>query len=331
MPATSQGLGHYDAMLTNVSVAYTQDAANYVAPKVFPVVPVAKASDIYWTYPKGQFFRDDVAKRPMGGRSVVTTFGATTASYLCEEDALSAAIDDRERANQTNPMSVERSKVRMLTAQMMTHRDRVWAADFWGTGKWGTDVTGVASGPTGPQVIKWNLSTGDPKASIDAYQQTLLRTTGMKGNVLVLGSDVGIAIENNPSIIDRIKYGNSNNEPTQVTDAMLAQLFKVDRVVRAEAVYNSAQEGVAESMGFIVDPKSALLVYAANEPALETPSGGYCFAWTGLLGQQAFSNVTAVSRWRDEPAHSDFFEVRMAWDAKIVAADLGVFFSAVVD
>jgi hypothetical protein len=331
MPTTAQGLGHYDQMLTNVSVAYTQSEASFIAPKVFPVVPVAKASDIYWKYPKGNFFRDDVQRRPMGGRPVVTNFGATTDKYICEEDALSVAIDDRERANQTNPMSVERSKVRLLTQQMLIHRDRVWAADFWGTGKWGVDVAGVNSGPTGDQAIKFNLSTSDPKAVIDAYQQRLLRTTGMKGNVLVLGSDAGIALENNPSIIDRIKYGNSNSEPTQVTDSMLAQLFKVDRVVRAEGVFNSAQEGVTESMGFIVDPKSILLAYAAPEPALEVPSAGYCFAWTGLLGQQAFSNVTAVSRWRDEPARSDYFSVSMAWDAKIVAPDLGVFFSGIVD
>jgi hypothetical protein len=33
-----------------------------------------------------------------------------------------------------------------------------------------------------------------------------------------------------------------------------------------------------------------------------------------------------IERGRDERAHSDWFQDRMAWDMKIVAQDLGIFF-----
>lgn len=327
MPGTSQALGHYDQMLTNVSHAYMQEPSNFVADQVFPVVPVAKASDVFFKIPKGNFFRDDVQKRPMGGRAAVTTMMTTTDTYVCEEEALAAVIDDRERQNQTNPFNVERSKVRLLTQQHLIHRDRRWAADFFTTGKWGTDVAGVNSGPVGAQVIKWNLSTGTPIDNVDAYKAAMLKATGMEPNVLVLGLDAFIALKNHPTIKELIKY----TERAIVTEAILAAALGVEKVVVAKSVFNSAQEGVTEAMGMIVNAKAALLAYAAPAPGLEVPTAGYTFAWNGLLGAGAYDAPVAVARWRDEPAHSDYFEVRMAWQSKVIAPDLGVFFTGVVD
>ena len=39
---------HVDAILTNSSVAYIQAADNFIANKVFPIVPVDKQSDLYF-------------------------------------------------------------------------------------------------------------------------------------------------------------------------------------------------------------------------------------------------------------------------------------------
>ena len=60
MPDPSVNEGHFDQLLTNISVAWMQDAGNFMASKVFPTVPVAKASDKYNVYPKGAFLRDEV-------------------------------------------------------------------------------------------------------------------------------------------------------------------------------------------------------------------------------------------------------------------------------
>ena len=40
---------HVDAILTNISVAYMQDRDNFIADKVFPVIPVDKKSDKFFT------------------------------------------------------------------------------------------------------------------------------------------------------------------------------------------------------------------------------------------------------------------------------------------
>jgi hypothetical protein len=58
------------------------------------------------------------------------------------------------------------------------------------------------------------------------------------------------------------------------------------------------------------------------------PSGGYIFSWTGYLGAGPAGN--RIKRFRIEQIASDRIEGEMAFDAKLVAPDLGVFFEDAV-
>ena len=62
MPFPTQSDLHINAPLTNVSVAYKQNASDYIADKVFPKVPVSKQSDLYWKYSKSDWRRTDVKR-----------------------------------------------------------------------------------------------------------------------------------------------------------------------------------------------------------------------------------------------------------------------------
>lgn len=45
----TQGNVHVDAILTNISVAFMQDQTQFGADRVFPIVPVQKQSDKFFT------------------------------------------------------------------------------------------------------------------------------------------------------------------------------------------------------------------------------------------------------------------------------------------
>ena len=60
---------HVNTPLTNLSVAYMQAADLFVAHKVFPIVPVSKQSDLYYTYDKDDFRRSDAQVRAPGAES----------------------------------------------------------------------------------------------------------------------------------------------------------------------------------------------------------------------------------------------------------------------
>lgn len=324
MPDPTVSQGHVDQLLTNISVAYMQESG-FIADKVFPTVPVQHASDLYWKYTKDAFFRNDVGPRPMGGYAPVTGHGMSTGTYNCAERALAAWIDDRERANTSPPYDIDRAKTRLITGQHMIDRDSQFCTKYMKTGVW-TDLTGVSSAPDATHELQWDLSTSLPSKAVRFRKRAVKKATGFEPNTLVLGSKVEIDLMQHPDLIDRVKYtGNALSlDPND-----LAQYFDVDKVVVATASQNTADEGQTAAFSFIASERDALLVYAAPEPGLEVPSGGYIFAWTGLLGDNAITPSVAW-RGRDERAHSDWIEVRTAYDMNVVGSDLGVYFSGIV-
>lgn len=316
--------GHVDMLLTNISVAYIQSADKFVADKVFPKVPVQKAGDLYFKFPRGYFFRDEVKPRPLGKPSPEAGYKLETDTYYCIEEGLSTTLDDRERANASPPYDPEKTKVLYLTQQHLIHRDRQWAEKYFKSGVWATEVQGVASNPSGNQFVQWDQANSTPVEDIDLYRDRIAELTGFEPNVIVCGRKVFRVLKNHPTVLERIKY----TQRGVVTADLLAELFGVEKFLVPGGVYNTAPEGAQDIFQFIIPSNHLLLVYAAPNPGLDMPSGGYTFVWTGLLGDAAFES--AIWRGRDERAHSDWFECRMAYDMKVVAEDLGVFFKDAV-
>ena len=75
---------HVDSPLTNISIAYMQDQKEYIADKIFPVVPVPKQGDKYFTFSKNDFFRDEAKRRPPGSETAGSGYGVSTDTYYCD-------------------------------------------------------------------------------------------------------------------------------------------------------------------------------------------------------------------------------------------------------
>jgi len=138
------------------------------------------------------------------------------------------------------------------------------------------------------------------------------------------------ALVDHPDIADRIKYsgGVGNTNPAVTTEQALAQLFGIPRILVMRGVENTAAEGDTNVHAFI-GGKNALLCYAAPTPGIMTPSAGYTFSWQGYLGQTNAFGMATKRRYRDE-LESTEIEGQMAFDQKLVAADLGHFFGSIV-
>jgi hypothetical protein len=74
-----------DQYLTNFSVSYRQDEANFVAGFASTPIPVLNESDKYAIYPAGYFWRDEAEIRPLGGRPVQVGYKVENGTYLAEE------------------------------------------------------------------------------------------------------------------------------------------------------------------------------------------------------------------------------------------------------
>ena len=131
------------------------------------------------------------------------------------------------------------------------------------------------------------------------------------------------ALSRNVAILERIKY----SERGIITEELLRAVFNVDRLVVTWAIQNTGNQGGADAFDFM-NGKNALLCYSAPSPGLQTPTAGYIFSWAGFLGSAATG--TRVKRFRMEAIESDRIEGEMAFDMKVVAPDLGVFWSGAV-
>lgn len=324
MPQPSINQVHVDAILTNASVAYIQSADNFIATKVFPIVPVDKQSNLYFKYTKEDWFRDDARLRADGAEAATSGYGLTTDSYYADVYAVKKAVGDQTMANFDNPLDPMRDAAK-FTAQLILNRlENQFVSDWITTGVWGKDYTGVSSSPSTDQFIQWSdLANSDPIQDIEKGKAQILSTTGFEANKLVLGYEAYRVLRNHPDIIDRVKYTGRDVPDTQY----LAQLFGVDEVLVAKAVKNTANEGQTGSFSFSFG-KSALLVHSASNPSLLTPSAGYSFQWRGV--SEGLGLTVGTKQYRLEQNAATYIESQIAFDNKVVAADLGAFFATCV-
>lgn len=317
---------HIDRALTNVSVAYMQDASNFIADKVFPVIPVVRQSDVFYIYNKGDFMRDEAKLRGAASESAGGDYGVEASSpYYCRKHAFHKDVTPEERANYDEPLNADNDATDFVSQKMLIRREMEWASKYFRTGIWGTEYEGAAATPGEKQLLKWDLPTSDPIKDITSKSVDMAGSTSYRPNTLVLSPTVFNALKNHEDILDRIKY----TQRGIVTTDLLATLFEVDNVYVAWAVVNSAKKGAEDKVGFIMG-NHALLCYSNPRPALRKPSAGYIFAWTGLEGSGAYGNRIVRLPMDMLGLGTERIEGEIAFDAKQICADMGVFFKDIV-
>ena len=307
------GSVHISQPLTNVSIAYIQGADAYVADKVFPAVPVSKQSDVYYTFSKDDFFRDEAQFRAPGTESAGGGFDVATDFYVCRVIAYHKDVDDQTRANADSQISLDASATRRVTSKMLIKKERQWAGKYFTTGVWGDDST--------PAVL-WDQPTAAPRKYIDTKKLLIQQKTGYKPNMLVLHQVVFMKLRDCPDIRDQFKYTSADS----IDEEMMARYFGIPKLLVIGAVFAANQKGAAVDMQFIAGPHG-LLCYTTDTPSLMEPTAGYTFKWTGFTGGQ---DGIRIKRMRNELKESDRIEGQMAHDQKLVASDMGCFLNGLV-
>lgn len=318
---------HVNVPLTNISIAYVQDASNFIADRVFPNISVAQQGNRYYTYDRGYFNRNEMEERAPSAESAGSGYTVdSTPTYFCPVYAYHHDIPDQRRANTDSMLDPEREATILVTQKGLIKREVLWASKYFGGGIWSNDWDGVASGMTGNQVLHWSDAASTPIENVRAAKTTVLESTGFEPNTLVIGQRVFDALIDHPDIVDRVKYGQTSG-PANVDVAELQALLKIPRILVMKSIQNTGKEGDTNSHAFI-GGKKALLCYSAPAPSLMAPSAGYTFSWTGFLG--AAPNGMRIKKFRMEQNSADRVEIESAFDQKLVAADLGFFWDSIV-
>jgi hypothetical protein len=325
MPLLTPNSVHIDQPLTNLTIAYVQDQANFIADKVFPTVGVQKQSDKYYIYDRDNMNRTGDVKA-LAPRTEVNRIGMSLSndSFYADVYGLGMDFDQQTLANEDAALDIRAAGAQTLTNRLLIHREEQFASNFFSAGIWGTDNT--------PSDLWSDYTNSTPIVNVtDARRTMQLASGGFKPNTMVVGKEVRDILINHPDILARLNGGATVNNTALITNAKLAEIFEVENFYVMEAVKNDSAEGVAESNSFI-GGKNALLVHSPASAGLMTPAAGVTFAWNNLDGVNNLG--VTVESFSDDALKrqqvAEHIQVKMSYDMKVTGADLGYFFEAVV-
>jgi hypothetical protein len=325
MPLLTPSNVHIDQPLSNLTLAYVQEQTNFIADKVFPTVGVQKQSDKYYIYDRANMNRaGDVQK--LAPRTEVNRIGQSISndSYFADVYGLGMDFDEQTLSNEDAMLDIRSAGATTLVNRLLIHREEQFAASFFAAGIWGTDAT--------PSNLWSDYTNSTPIRDVTTARRTMqLKSGGFKPNTMVIGKEVRDILINHPDILARLNGGATVTNTALITDAKLAEIFEVENFYVMEAVKNTGAEGLTESNAFI-GGKNALLVHTPRTAGLMTPAAGLTFAWNNIQG---VSNLgVTVESFSDDALKrqqvAEHIQVKMSYDMKVVGADLGYFFEAVI-
>lgn len=328
MVGIAKGTFNPHAHLSNMSLAYYQDASLYVAKNLFPIVPVQLSTAYYYEFNKADLARDNVARKPEMGKVNPAIVGHSEKSYACKVDQIIRGIDQIAQLNYTRsntPASIDprRSLARFMAEQMNIHQDIIFAQSFFREDVWDNTWTGSTTHDSSAKTfIKFNDGNSDPLTLFDELKTLIAQNGRRRANRLGLGINAWNALKQNAAILDRISGGATAGNPAIVTEQLVAQMLGIEKVVVFQSTFNKAGFGDEADMDFICDPNSALLCYTTSAPAIDEPSAGYIFAWDMLGNGNYFPTMTWLG---ENGTHTEFMEGLMAVDMKKTADDLAIF------
>jgi len=309
---------HIDAAMTQVSVKYRDN--RYVAEEIFPRVGVAKKSDKYFIHDH-EHLRDDAddLRRP-GDTAKETRWSLSQDNYSAEGHSRTGVLPDEVRDNsdpavQAEIRTTELATSKILLVQELAFRDIV--QDF--------TTTFNGANTTDETASKWDVATNDAVKRVDTAKVTTLKNSGEVPNVGLCTRHTANAIKNAPDMIDRFKFVNSPAGP-RMTDANLATIFELDKVVIADSLLNSADFAATRALDFILG-KHFWLFWVPPSPGLNTVAFAYTFLWTAAGGQSGM----IVERERATGGRrSTLFHTHKYYDQKVVDRLAGFCYQNVV-
>lgn len=324
--AATPGDAFRNPVLDNVSILALQDPADFIARAVFPTIGGPTAGQ-YYEIDTDSIAQNKAVKRAPGDEAAEGTWNLTKKAFNCEQlgyrekvtEEMLAATGAAARADEVAALSV--AEVMMIASEVD------WAAAFFKTGVWGRDMAGAAGSVADVSYKYWSTAGSTPISDF-LFERKRMRRVGKRfPNTLVLGADVETTLLTHADIIARVNAGQTPGSGADPTLNDLAKFFKVERVLVANASYNSANEGAAAVNSFILDSKSAWLGYVNPNPSRTTPSAGYRFA-----DQEISGNDQGVRNWKYWVQEKRSYYIESAIDDvyKLVSANLGTFLSGIV-
>jgi hypothetical protein len=277
----------------------------YVASRVLPVMDVASQAGNFGKIPLAQLLQERDTKRSPGSGYARGKWTFDKATYACEEHGAEEPVDDREAKMyaeyfEAEGVSTMRAFSAVLRNAELRAADLLFNATTWSGGSLTTAITN-----------EWDSNHTTDAVPIDDVEAAVNKVydgSGLWPNALIINRKVFRNLRNLDQIIERINSEGAGNasKPSDISAAMLAQLFDLDFVIIAGNTRNTATEGQAATPGQIWDSEYAMVARIAVSNDMREPCVGRTFHWS----QDGSSIGGTVESYRDEVVRGDVIRVR---------------------
>lgn len=261
---------HVDKVLTNLLLG--RKSGTNVADQILPPVPVGADVGEYFEWGRNEINIKglDTYKAPRAKPKEVY-FRPTRKPYSLDPHGLSTFIEDRDRDN-AEPILAFRER---HTVKLRAMYDRVYeksVAEMLLDKNLYGDNTDKLEGNK-----RWSVFHNDsvPQVDMQAAIVEVHKRTGVKPNRLVMDWSDFMRFRQHPKIKESIQYV-SKTGMDYLNLREIAAYLGVEKIILADALENTENPGQPEDADYIWKGH-ALLYYASNLPAKDSPSFGYKF------------------------------------------------------
>jgi len=305
-----KGTTRVDKVLTEASIKFKNAA--FVIDQILPVLPVNNRTGKYAIFGK-EHFRVSNDFRANGAPSKrVESASVTFGTYSTERHALHDVITEDDRSEADAPIDTDLEVTEGLTEKILLRRESDGAGYLFNTATFAGYTAAVAH----PWSDKVN---GDPIDDGKTARSAVKLQIGRVPNVALIGEEAFDDVCEHPDVIERMKY----TQLGVAAEDILAKLWKIDKVIVGQAVYDSAKEGQASSLSRLWG-RYCLFAYVPPRASLRTPALGY-MPHKKLYG----TNVAKVKKWYDEDISGDKIEVEWEYDQILTAVSAGYLLSGI--
>ena len=233
---SSQMKGIFDPLLTKASSAYIPKGC--IADQVLPQLTFSQYTGLLAGYGKSHLRIENSIVGGKGKYRMVESIVRTTQQFYIQGHGLSGLVTKQDYKNVKDPFDAEKDEVMGLSTILMLEKEKILADALGNTSVMTQNVT--LSGTS-------QLSDYTNSDAVTVFKNAKLAVKsgcGAVANTAIMDYDVVETLRYHPQLLDVLGFKFAR--PGGLSNEELAKALGVDKVMVANAMYNSAKEGQAD-------------------------------------------------------------------------------------
>lgn len=234
----------------------------------------------------------------------------TEDSFATEEHGWEEPVDDRDAAMYADYFDAEMVAAMRARRVVMENMEKRVAALIFASGTW--TPTAVTN--------EWDDGTNaTPITDVETKVQAIYDASGIWPDTMVMTKKVFRNLRNVDEIVDRLKYnGIVDVQTARITEAVMAQVFDLPKIIVANGTKNTANAGQTASLAPIWSNEYVWIGKTADTNDIREPCVGRTFHWAG----DGSSTDGTMETYRDETVRADIVRERMETQEKLLYTDV---------